>query len=494
MRRSNDDVTKESSTSKKRVKFDTTTTTAATTTTRSHAGTSDLQRMSVKKGDQTLKKYNEGADGDVIARKRTHIEEEVLKQVENAEQIVDALPKDEKEVPKVDLFLPELLKDATFVGHLVTDLDSVAGAIGAAALYGGKAALASDVNSETQFALDYWKVETPPKIEDVVKENPDADICLVDHQQTSQMNPTINVDQIVGVIDHHALQSKTIVTDKPIYIDIRPWGSMSTIIAHTFLTHTRRPPVPVSGMLLCAILSDTLNLQGPTTTEWDRLMVAVLADIAGVDDIQLLASQQFKAKSKELANMSGHALVNGDQKTFTFEASGFSGDIGFAVVETTDDDSIMDKVNEMLPEMIAGKREKNLQCLFLAVVNIVKLRSQLLLCGPTEKALATAAFGGAISDDGITMDLGKRVSRKKDFIPVITKVIKDGWKRPADLKRGLSTVSLDKLGHLEVDPTDPQNKIQRVGSVLMSTGSKEMDDFKTMMSDAEKDSPMKTIG
>ncbi len=107
-------------------------------------------------------------------------------------------------------------------------------------------------------------------------------------------------------------------------------------IAHTFLTHTRRPPVPVAGMLLCAILSDTLNLQGPTTTEWDRLMVAVLADIAGVDDIQLLASQQFKAKSKELANMSGHALVNGDQKTFSFEASGFSGDIGFAVVETTD--------------------------------------------------------------------------------------------------------------------------------------------------------------
>lgn len=66
---------------------------------------------------------------------------------------------------------------------------------------------------------------------------------------------------------HHALQSKTIVTDKPIYIDIRPWGSMSTIIAHTFLTHSRRPPIKVAGMLLCAILSDTLNLQGPTTTE-----------------------------------------------------------------------------------------------------------------------------------------------------------------------------------------------------------------------------------
>ena len=81
-------------------------------------------------------------------------------------------------------------------------------------------------------------------------------------------------------------------------------------IAHTFLIHSRRPSVPVAGMLLCAILSDTLNLQGPTTTEWDKLMVAVLADVAGVDDIQLLASQQFKAKSKELANLSGSGSVD----------------------------------------------------------------------------------------------------------------------------------------------------------------------------------------
>ena len=245
-------------------------------------------------------------------------------------------------------------------------------------------------------------------------------------------------------------------------------------------------------MLLCAILSDTLNLQGPTTTEWDRLMVAVLADITNVDDIQLLASQQFKAKSKELANLSAHALVNGDQKVFSFEANAFSGDIGFAVVETTDDDAILCKVKELLPEMVAVKREKNLQCLFLAVVNIVKLRSQLILCGPTEKALATAAFAGDIDEDGTLMDLGSRVSRKKDFIPVITRTIKGGWSRPKDMKRGLSTVSLDKLGHLEVDPSDPHNKVQRIGSIL-SKGSKDMETFRNMMADEEVAAPEESI-
>ena len=167
-------------------------------------------------------------DGDII-RKRTQVEEQVISHEAEAEKIVEALPTDAKSIPRVELFLPELLKDAVFVGHLVTDLDSVAGAIGAAALYGGVPALASEVNSETQFALDYWGVEKPKTVEEILKEKPDADVCLVDHQQTSQMNPSIKSEQVVGVIDHHALQRKTIVTDKPIYIDIRPWGSMSSM-------------------------------------------------------------------------------------------------------------------------------------------------------------------------------------------------------------------------------------------------------------------------
>ena len=99
---------------------------------------------------------------------------------------------------------------------------------------GGSPARASEVNSETAFALDYWKCELPPPIEELLAAAPARKVCLVDHQQTSQLNPAVNVDKIVGVIDHHALQSKTIVTDKPIYIDIRPWGSMSTILALTW--------------------------------------------------------------------------------------------------------------------------------------------------------------------------------------------------------------------------------------------------------------------
>jgi len=250
---------------------------------------------------------------------------------------------------------------------------------------------------------------------------------------------------------------------------------MSTIVGHTFLTHGRRPPKPIAGMLLCAILSDTLNLLGPTTTEWDRLMVAVLADIAEVDDIQLLASQQFKAKSRELATMSAVNLVNGDQKSFAYDSPGFKGEIGFAVVETTDDDAILSRVGELIPEMVACKKEKGLTCIFLAIVNIVKLHSNLLLCGPTEAALAVKAFGGAVSGDGALMDLGGRVSRKKDFIPVLTKTIKDGWSRPKNLCRGLSVVDVSQLGKLGVDPNDPHGNVTRSQSKATGVVKTSMD-------------------
>mmetsp|Transcript_146 Transcript_146/g.365 ORF Transcript_146/g.365 Transcript_146/m.365 type:complete len:453 (-) Transcript_146:177-1535(-) len=410
----------------------------------------------------TTVRYSQ-VDDIEITRRRTTIEQAVIEREAAAHSIARNL---KPTTPTVELFLPEALSGAYFVGHLVTDLDSVGGAIGAAELYGGKAALASEVNSETAFALEEFGVTLPPKIEDVVEENPNAKICLVDHQQTTQMNHAINPDQVVGCIDHHALQNKTIVTDRPIYIDIRPWGSMSTIIAHTFLTHNRRPSISVAGMLLCAILSDTLNLQGPTTTEWDKLMVAVLSEIAEVDDIEALAAAQFKAKSRELAGLSANGLVNGDQKSFSFSTDSFAGDVGFGVVETTDDAVIIDRLDELLPEIVAVKMEKGLSALFLAVVNIVELKGTLLMCGPTELSLAKAAFGEdcAITNGDTIMNLGNRVSRKKDYIPEITRAIKAGWSKP--LERGASAIDLEELGTLEKDPLDPFGRVTRKGSVL----------------------------
>jgi inorganic pyrophosphatase/exopolyphosphatase len=194
-------------------------------------------------------------------------------------------------------------------------------------------------------------------------------------------------------------------------------------------------------MLLCAILSDTLNLQGPTTTEWDRLMVAVLIELAEVDHVEELASQQFKAKSSELAGLSCNALCNGDQKVFTFKTHVFDGSVGFAVIETVDDEVILQRSAELLVALSEDKEAKGLSVLFLAVVNIVQLRTKLLMCGKNERSLALKSFPNSklvIDADGLeslhVLDLGGLVSRKKDFIPAVTGAIKKGW---CEAPRGL---------------------------------------------------------
>lgn len=366
-------------------------------------------------------------------------------------------------------YMPNQLEGALFCGHLVTDLDSIAGALGAAALYGGYAARASEVNSETAWALERWSTAAPPPIEELVKSKPDAGICLVDHQQRSQLNPAIEQQRIVGIIDHHALQSETVVTTKPIYIDIRPWGSMSTIIAHQFTLCGMKPPGSLAGLLLCAILSDTLNLQGPTTTDWDRTMVALLSELAGVEDIADLAKRQFKAKSQQLATLSAHQLANGDLKEFGVEnaATGEGARIGFAVIETTDTEVLLGRRAELLPELLEVKAERELDALFLALVNIVEMKSVLICASGAERRLAALAFGGETSEAGRLMDLGSRVSRKAEFVPPLTIAIATGsdeWLKPP---AGEEEAEGSPDTVLKVDPADPHGRVTRVSSVQL---------------------------
>jgi hypothetical protein len=168
------------------------------------------------------------ADGSVVGRELTELETEVLARHDAAAELISHLASSGSENP-ASVYMPSMLKGALFCGHLVTDMDSIAGALGAADLYQGMACRASEVNSETKFCLEKWGIEQPPRVEDMLTAYPSAGVCLVDHQQMSQLNPAIPTSRIVGVIDHHALQSETIVTEVPIFIDIRPWGSMSTV-------------------------------------------------------------------------------------------------------------------------------------------------------------------------------------------------------------------------------------------------------------------------
>lgn len=137
-------------------------------------------------------------DDVVVTMKKSTVLRESDKRKEAAAEYVSHLPPD----VTVDYYMPSQLSGAIFCGHLVTDLDSIAGAIGAAELYGGIPARASQVNSETAFALNYWGVDEPTPIEDLLVQMPDAGVCLVDHQQMSQLNKSIDVRSVSVVFRH----------------------------------------------------------------------------------------------------------------------------------------------------------------------------------------------------------------------------------------------------------------------------------------------------
>jgi manganese-dependent inorganic pyrophosphatase len=147
--------------------------------------------MPDNQNQESHESYRE-SPGFHISRKKTTIEREFSKRRDLAQEYISHLPEDFA----IKDYLPSALEGAIFCGHLVTDLDSIAGAIGAAELYGGVPARASEVNSETAFALKLWNVDKPRPIEEMLVEYPKAGVCLVDHQQTSQLNKAISVSEI----------------------------------------------------------------------------------------------------------------------------------------------------------------------------------------------------------------------------------------------------------------------------------------------------------
>ena len=150
--------------------------------------------------------------------------------------------------------------------------------------------------------------------------------------------------------------------------------------------------------------------------------------------------------------MSAYSLVNGDFKIFNFDDNtdpNTTYSVGFGVIETTDAGASLDRIDEILPEMIETRIEKKLTAMMVAVVDIVSLNSTLFICGHVESSLAIAAFGGEPCQNGKILQLPGLVSRKKDFVPQLTKAIGDGWKPPIEkIERKMKRRSSQIIFHL----------------------------------------------
>ena len=295
------------------------------------------------------------------------------------------------------------------IGHKNPDTDSICSAITyqdflAKQGIEARAFALGSLNNETKLILEKFNIETPEIISKLPK---NSEVILVDHNEKKQTIDNSTDLDIVEVIDHHKVDFKT---DKPISILVRPLGSTCSIIAEKYFKENIDPDKKIAGLLLSAIISDTLFFRSPTTTDKDKELADRLAGLAGIEDVEVWSLQMFNAKS-DLGNISIEDLIRLDYKTFNFK----DGEYGIGVMETTNVDYGLDRKNEILEKLAELKEVDNLKGVYFIIVDILNEKGYALYSGQDEKELFTKLFK-AEDQEGVLFVEGL-VSRKKQIVP-----------------------------------------------------------------------------
>ncbi len=290
------------------------------------------------------------------------------------------------------------------VGHKVPDSDSVCSAIAVAELerqLGRKceARVAGEINDESRFILEKFEMDIP----DILEGAEGEEIILVDHTDLSQAVDGMSEAKVVGIVDHHKLGD--VETSVPVEALIRPLGCCCTVIKGLFDYYKKEISEEIAGLMLCAILSDTVIFKSPTTTEEDRRAVEELALKAGVKDIEALGMEMFKVKSN-VDGVLAKDLIGRDYKDF--EMGGKM--IGVGQLELVDLEMLSGREDELLEEM-EKLMDDGRDAVFLMLTDIMK-EGSLLLCVSRDAGLREEVFGE--SGDGWYDGM---MSRKKQIVP-----------------------------------------------------------------------------
>ncbi len=231
-------------------------------------------------------------------------------------------------------------------------------------------------------------------------------VILVDHNERSQAVEGIEEANIVEIIDHHRLGG--LETGEPIFIRHEPVGSTATIIANMYWHRGVEIPARLAGLLLAAVLSDTVLFRSPTATAKDRETSRRLAAAAGLD-IDAFGQAMFEAGWAP-GSLSPAEIIAGDQKEFQI------GEYRVAIsqISVTDPGAVLAAREKLQTAMEAECRKKDYDLVILMVTDIVKETSHLVYAGQAA-GLIPAAFGGA-GDDGV-LSLPGVMSRKKQVVP-----------------------------------------------------------------------------
>lgn len=299
-------------------------------------------------------------------------------------------------------------------GHKSPDTDSIAGALSYSYLKRqlGVDAVAirpGEVNKESQYALDYFGLEAPKFVESVARKDENREkqkLILVDHNESKQIIDGHEDADIIEIVDHHRLGD--FECDNPIFILIRPLGCVNTVIYGLFKEHHIVPSKEIAGMMLSAIISDTVLFRSPTTTEEDKKAVKELADIAGVD-YEKYGMDMLKAGA-DISDYPAEKLAHNDSKEFSSGGHIFT----IGQISVMDVEPINLKKADILKELEKTKAEKNYVASYLMVTNILTEETFLWFTDGAE-SVAEKAFEK--KSENAVIYLPKTMSRKKQVAP-----------------------------------------------------------------------------
>jgi manganese-dependent inorganic pyrophosphatase len=299
-------------------------------------------------------------------------------------------------------------------GHKNPDTDTICSAIAYADLksklgWNVEPVALGNVNGETAFALDRFGFQAPRVIEAAAGEV--KDVILVDHNERQQSVADIDQVRVVEVIDHHRIAN--FETSGPLYYRAEPVGCTATILNKLYEENGISVPSNIAGLMLSAIISDSLLFKSPTCTEQDVKAARELADIAGVNADEY-GLDLLKAGA-DLSDKTIGQLISLDAKEFDMGGS----KVEIAQVNAVDVNDVLSRQAEIESALNEIIESKGLGLFLFVVTDILNNDSVGLALGK-DAAAVEQAYGVKLADNKAV--LKGVVSRKSQIVPVLTDI------------------------------------------------------------------------
>lgn len=264
-----------------------------------------------------------------------------------------------------------------------------------------------ELNEETKFVLEYFDVKKPELIDNISGLN----VILVDHNERSQSADGFEQAKVLEVIDHHRVANFNV--SDPLKMRLEPYGCTATIIFDMYKENNLLPSKKIAGLMLSAIISDTLLLKSPTCTEKDIIAAKELSNLAEVE-LENYGLKMLKAGTN-LSTKTETELLNMDMKVFV------ENNVRFAVaqVNTVSEDEVLSRKEKLYNEIKSIIEKENLETFIFVITNILTNDSLALVYGRVD--FIEEAFNQKVSEDKII--LKGVVSRKKQIIPPISNIL-----------------------------------------------------------------------